>query len=552
MNLTNNQRSALNKLLGGATIRTRTDTICSDCGRMRHRTCATCGAKNLIGYKGQQGLFDHITSNHHTCKGAYFDQDDSGNGGDDMISGTDNTRGEPDLGEGGRSAASSYTMAEMEMEGDGDGQGSAPPIKFIAITGRLSVLRNEFMNEMTEKYGIQEHAYVSTTTQIVVEGAVDNPASTAKLNKARDLGIPIMSEQDFRDMMAGGGEGEGEGEGEEGEDDPLMRELAEALNPYRKIINGFDIDKLKNQVGATVDKKLDTALSDMTKATEQAKEEIEQAIEEMKASTVVQIEVKMPDGTTVTVPGAHKQMGTLLRLVQARQNVYIVGPTGSGKTKAGEQVSEAVGLRFFPKSVGPTTTAFDMMGYMNAAGDFVPGIMYEPFVNGGLLLIDEMDSGNPTCQTSLGTALANRYCSFPNGVADRHPDSVFLASGNTFGKGADRMYVGRNQLDESTRNRFSFLIWDYDTALELRLAEEKAKLSGQPEVMKWAHRVHNIRESSDRNKLRFIASTRDILDGADLIIHGFTMREVEDLRFWNAADEDVKQRIFAEVGETAP
>src|SRR5688572_1560316 len=41
---------------------------------------------------------------------------------------------------------------------------------------------------------------------------------------------------------------------------------------------------------------------------------------------------------------------------------------------------------------------------------------------GGVLCLDEIDNSNPSVLTVLNSALANGYCSFPNGMPAKHKD----------------------------------------------------------------------------------------------------------------------------------
>ncbi|MCH7728630.1 MAG: hypothetical protein IH991_19420, partial [Planctomycetes bacterium] len=69
----------------------------------------------------------------------------------------------------------------------------------------------------------------------------------------------------------------------------------------------------------------------------------------------------------------------------------------------------------------------------------------------------------------VNAALANGHLRLPDGTTvDRHADFVCAAAANTFGTGADRQYVGRNQLDAATLDRFAAcrLAFDYDVDLE--------------------------------------------------------------------------------------
>ena len=53
----------------------------------------------------------------------------------------------------------------------------------------------------------------------------------------------------------------------------------------------------------------------------------------------------------------------------------------------------------------------------------------------------------------------------------RHKDCYIIACGNTDGAGnGSRIYSGRNKLDGATLDRFTTISFEYDTALEKKLA----------------------------------------------------------------------------------
>src|SRR5215217_6156820 len=93
--------------------------------------------------------------------------------------------------------------------------------------------------------------------------------------------------------------------------------------------------------------------------------------------------------------------------------------------------------------------------------------------------MDEIDAGNANVIIQVNAALSNGYCSFPDGMVQRHDDFIFLASANTFGDGASRQYVGRNQLDAATLDRFTTLVWEIDEELEEIMA------GGSADGKKW-------------------------------------------------------------------
>jgi cobaltochelatase CobS len=79
------------------------------------------------------------------------------------------------------------------------------------------------------------------------------------------------------------------------------------------------------------------------------------------------------------------------------------------------------------------------------------------YENGGVFLLDEVDAGDANILLRINAAIANGVLAVPartgNPYARKHPLFVLLFAANTFGTGADRRYVGRNQLDEATLDR---------------------------------------------------------------------------------------------------
>ena len=61
---------------------------------------------------------------------------------------------------------------------------------------------------------------------------------------------------------------------------------------------------------------------------------------------------------------------------------------------------------------------------------------------------------------------------------------MFIAAGNTTGAGADMKFVGRNQLDGATLDRFVFVFWEYDEDFEVHVAgDDQREWTGlRPEV----------------------------------------------------------------------
>jgi cobaltochelatase CobS len=250
-----------------------------------------------------------------------------------------------------------------------------------------------------------------------------------------------------------------------------------------------------------------------------------------------ELRVVLPDGKVTDVGRQHAFFPDLLHYVAAGDNVFLVGPAGSGKTTAAKNVATALGLSFHPKSMGPATDEFSLLGYRNAVGDYVPGLLREPFERGGVVLLDEMDRAHPTVLTTLNSMLDNGFCQFPDRLVEQHPNFRLIASGNTFGRGANAVYVGASQLDASTLNRFVVLDWHYDADLELAVATSAYGSTAE----RWVTYVQRCRAAADRLGVRVVISPRQSLKGAKHLALGRSWDDVECRVLWGgsaAADRD--------------
>jgi cobaltochelatase CobS len=228
------------------------------------------------------------------------------------------------------------------------------------------------------------------------------------------------------------------------------------------------------------------------------------------------ITVTLPDGEVIReIPDetAHPALREVLELVSARINVLLVGPAGCGKTHLAGQVARSLGREFASISCSAGMSEGQVLGrllpvdvggrFVYVRADFVR--LYE---EGGVFLLDELDAADANTLLVLNAALANGHLWLPNRPeaprAARHQDNVILASANTFGTGADRMYVGRSQLDESTLDRFRMgtVEIDYDAGVEEALCPD-AGLRGA---------ILDVRARARAAKLRRVVSTRFLAD----------------------------------------
>lgn len=241
----------------------------------------------------------------------------------------------------------------------------------------------------------------------------------------------------------------------------------------------------------------------------------------------------------------HHSFDTLLAMVVCSREkgglpVMLVGPAGGGKTTACEHVAEALGLPFY--SDGALTGEHKLTGYKDGAGHYHTTPFRQAFQHGGVYLMDEADRSDAAVPIALNSAIANRFMAFPDqaGPVRAHPDFVPLIAANTYGRGADRLYVGANQLDASTLDRFIPLSWEYDETLERTLAGDDA----------WVSYVQAARKVAFDLKVRHIISPRASMSGAVLRRAGLAFDLVTEACIWKGLDNDQRTRITSGISES--
>lgn len=239
----------------------------------------------------------------------------------------------------------------------------------------------------------------------------------------------------------------------------------------------------------------------------------------------------------------HYAFSTLLAVAASRVPAMLVGPAGSGKSTAGRQVAENLGLSFKSESCNPQMSKWDIMGFNNAQGGYTPGVVYKPFKEGGVVLLDEIDASNPAVLVSINliaSVSVGETVTFPNGEdVARHEDFILIAGANTFGDGASDEYVGREQLDAATLDRFATIEWGYDEALERIAAGAGAE--------EWVSYVQSVRKAAAAAGVSLLVTPRASINGANLLRAGLSRTQVEAVVLWKGISEDEKRSVKAQV-----
>jgi MoxR-like ATPase len=259
-----------------------------------------------------------------------------------------------------------------------------------------------------------------------------------------------------------------------------------------------------------------------------------------KTTTVV---IKRDNKPDVKVSGAHPVFSRVVKWVSKNEHVMLVGPAGSGKTTIAQQVATALGLEFY--FTGAVAMEHKLTGFVDANGVFRDTQFFRAFTQGGLFLFDEVDGSTPNALLCFNAALANRVADFPEGKFEAHADFVCIAAANTFGRGADRQYVGRNKLDAASLDRFVTVSMDYDEVGELEWAYAESNGLGRAKSDAWVKTVQAIRKACGELKVHHVVSPRASIKGVRGLDAGLTRDEVLEDAVWKGLDEATVAKIIA-------
>jgi MoxR-like ATPase len=217
----------------------------------------------------------------------------------------------------------------------------------------------------------------------------------------------------------------------------------------------------------------------------------------------------------------HSALPTILRKVACGcRTLMLCGPAGSGKTTLARDVSRALDVPFYRMGLSGGVQEYHILGSMvtlpDGSRNFAPSGFLRGFTKPGVSLFSELDAADPNVLVSLNLLWEpDGYYTDPSGTRwNRHPEHVIVADANTCGRGADRVYVGRNQLDGATLDRFGggndVLYLDYDEGIETTVCNDIV-IHGFVKWLRERVREANIRRPVSTRLL--VSLSRDINKG---------------------------------------
>jgi hypothetical protein len=319
------------------------------------------------------------------------------------------------------------------------------------------------------------------------------------------------------------------------------------------------IEDIVRRIAGEMDDAESMAMIGMTLETFATKDELAKSLSEFQPkpsgdgsgemfTITTKIEVKTPQGSKSKDGIFHNQFDKLTKLVAAGQHTYLPGPPGTGKSHAAEQVASVLGWRFASISLGPTTPESRLWGGMDAHGKFFE----PPFVtlarhaadnpeSGSVFCLDELDNGHAGTIATLNSAMANGWFTAPNGdVITMGKNFVIVGAANTFGTGPTAEFAGRNKLDAATLDRFAYLPWDTDLAVEKALVLQYLETA---EARAWLDAWRTCRKNVEDNGLKVFVTMRGCVNGARLIASGISAADALDMVLLNKLPDEQRRKV---------
>lgn len=252
----------------------------------------------------------------------------------------------------------------------------------------------------------------------------------------------------------------------------------------------------------------------MDEITDEVKENVDKYIKEKYGVLPKKIEIIDNSVKKEMIGLFHKKFDEIVKIVKKGVPLMLTGPAGSGKNHTLEQVAEALGLDFY--FTNAVTQEYKLTGFIDGNGVYQETQFYKAYKDGGLFFLDEVDASSPEALIIMNCAIANGYFDFPNGKVEANKDFRVVCAGNTFGTGADMVYVGRNQLDGATLDRFVTIEFGYDENVEKNLAYDD-------ELYNF---IVDLRNVVNENSLRYIISMRATINATKLIEVGMNKKNI--------------------------
>jgi MoxR-like ATPase len=247
----------------------------------------------------------------------------------------------------------------------------------------------------------------------------------------------------------------------------------------------------------------------------------------------------------ITLDGKHCLTEYVKYLLSVRKYPFLFGNPGAGKSFLAEQMAQDMDVDFYAISCAPDMFKSELLGSVSPVnGQYIKGLLYEPFKNGGVVLLDEVCLASGSFLNVLNNAMANKSLRFPNGELVRMSKLFFLIlADNSAGYGNDPLFPERQDVGQAFRDRVKYVQFGYDTALELRVLTHIMKDAAR--ATKWHQTVLMMREAmrTKHADVPVFVSPRFAYDAALDFVNGRSWAEVIESGLYKGLNGDIHMMI---------
>ena len=273
------------------------------------------------------------------------------------------------------------------------------------------------------------------------------------------------------------------------------------------------------------------------------------------------VELRYPNDVVVKTK-AGQNIPSFFQIIddlQQGNNVFLVGPAGTGKTTLAEMIAEAIGVDTKTINCNEWTAPTEIIGGQTIEG-YKQGKFIEAWKDGHLLILDEMPKLNPNTAGLLNDGLAKAAKDWAE-VEDqggtkhvKHKNFAVIATGNVTGKGfVSQQYGGNNRQDASLLDRFSTSIYFIDFNRPLEKANTFKVVFGIFDKMRdeliamESGEIITLRTMLNANRIYQLEMEREV-GNMEKVRGGKTLKDCIQSYLAAVADPDEAERLADKVG----